>query len=355
MAENPLQERTTKHGPPAGVAAVVAALTPRRFRDALALRLLSDYSSLPDYLYQAARGIARTTAAGAAEAFDRTRFIADLACVFIAFHDMHPVAPLAGVLVVSALILTWRDGYAYPPGPAAGEAVIDAIVLQVSLLGWSIVCQLFHSPFAPPVMEIVVEGLFLMGIFGGWRFAVYWKKQPGPSPTDAEIAYKAAKRINYLWYAAIWILAIANGLIVISTGTLLSLFFVAPTLILIQLAERLQSERTGNRFQQQSLTLTKDPRKQKRYDQSNRLFIKRLSWKNFTWATLAELLGWTSLAVPIVHTLIAWRLTYITTDQIDWLLLLGNCGIYVILATVWRELKTVNLKVFHALRADCES
>ena len=64
---------TPKNGSPTVIAAIVGALTPRRFRTALAARLIGNYTTLPQYCREAAQGIRLTLAVNSREAFNPRR------------------------------------------------------------------------------------------------------------------------------------------------------------------------------------------------------------------------------------------------------------------------------------------
>src|SRR5689334_1375600 len=108
-----------KAGPPRFLAAIVGTLTPRDCRNEVAVGLLSNYSTLSSYCIDAIRRVYDATRNNAYKARNRTRMIGDLACVLIAFQRL-PAASLAGIVVIAALTLRWRDGHTYPPDASSG-------------------------------------------------------------------------------------------------------------------------------------------------------------------------------------------------------------------------------------------
>src|SRR5690349_1915479 len=141
-------------GPPALVANFVEALTPRSSRSELAAQLLSNYTTLPRYCLAATVAVPQTTFFNAIRAFDQTRLIGDIACVFIAFHTL-PLVPLVSILVVAALTLLCRDGHTHPPDILTAEAVLDAIIGGAALVIWQLFCLIAIRSFAAPPVQFL--------------------------------------------------------------------------------------------------------------------------------------------------------------------------------------------------------
>src|SRR5438094_10571830 len=126
---------TLKHGPPSFIAAIVEALTPRRFRTALAARLIANYTTLPQYCRDAAQGIRLTLAVNSREAFNPRRHAGDVLAVFIGFSTSDAsIGALSAILAVTITTLLWRDAQTHPVEPSPEEAATDAFVLGAAIV-----------------------------------------------------------------------------------------------------------------------------------------------------------------------------------------------------------------------------
>ncbi len=280
MIQAPLRTER-KAGPPRFLAAITGALTPRQFRQELAVELLSNYTNLFRYCVDAADRVYGVTKNNVYKAHNSTRLIGDLACVFIAFQ-MLPVASLSGILVMAALALLWRDGHTYPPDTSSGGAAADGIVLGAALVGWQLFCLLAANPFVAPPREFLLGLPFSMAMVAGWRFNSQWERKPKPTPTEAERAYRDAWRIYILWMLAVAALIGGNTRIVVG-GDVRDFFYVIGPATWFVIGARLQSERIGGGLiDWKMIWFGKDLEKLENAERATHLFSKRMkSWRDF--------------------------------------------------------------------------
>jgi hypothetical protein len=340
-----------KAGPPRFLAVIVGALTPRECRHELAVELLSNYTTLSRYCIDATRRVYDVTRNNVYKARSRTRMIGDLACVFIAFN-MLPVASLAGILIITALTLLWRDGHTYPPDTSSGGAAADAIVLGAALVSWQLFCLLAANPFVAPRLEFLLGLPFSMAMVAGWRFNSQWKRKPKPTRTEAERAYRDAWRIYILWMVAAAALITANTRIVVG-GDVRDVFYVVVPFTWFVIGARLQSERIGGGlFDWKMIWFGKNLEKLENAERATHLFSKRLkSWRDFSPVHFCEGMFFLSIALEILVFPIGVLLGRTPADPVNWFILPVDAAVFVILAGMWIELKKVHERVAAVLVA----
>jgi hypothetical protein len=336
--------------PPAFLAGIVEALTPRAHRDEMADFLLSNYPTLPRYCFGAMRHIGRTITTTAAEAFDSKRLFGDLACVFIAFHTV-PVSAMAAVLVVAAVTLLLRDGHTHPPETSAGESATDAVAVGATLLTWQLLCVVTASSFTAPPLEFLLGLAFSTAMIAGWRLTLRWEKKPQISPSDAERAYRDAWRVYLLWMAAIVALQAGNTRVVVDPGFARDFFFGFGPWVPFVIAARLQSERIGGGlFDWLLISFSNDPQKLENAARATHLFSRRMkTWADFSPVNLFEGLFFLSLALEILSAPAGVFLGWTPVDTPNWFLLSVNAAAFITLSRIWIEVKKIHERVALAL------
>jgi hypothetical protein len=330
-----------KAGPPAFLAAIVTALTPRSFRQTLAIELLSNYTTLASYCFNAVREIQRATAITGYKSLNWRRMTGDIACVFIAFHALPPPA-LAAILFITELTLLWRDAHMYPPESCPGEAATDAIILGSSLVGWQVICLLAAHSFTAPATEFFLGLFFAMAMVAGWRFTLRWETKD-PTPSEAVRAYRDAWRIYVLWIAAVMALVVGNTRVVVG-GDLRDFLCVAGPFVFFVVAARRQSDRIGGRlFDWALMSIGQDLEKVENAARATHLFTKRMkTWKEFSRTHLYEALFFISIALEIAIIPVAVLKHWIPADVVHWFLWSVEIAVFVTLARVWVEVKKIH-------------
>ena len=338
-----------KIGPPRIVAALVAWLTPREFRQALRLKLAAQYTSFPKYCVAAMKGIRRTTALKAVEAFDANRMIGDVAALCIAFLPAGPTA-LAGILALAIPVLVWRDARTHPPVASTGEAAFDGLTVGPFLLAWQLLCWWFQSPFAAPWDAFILGLPMAMATISGWHWIRRWKPA---SRTPAEEAYRGARRLNVLWVLAIFALTAANTQIVPVGHTGRDKWFPRP-LFLLLIANRLQANRMGGGiFGFLHLSIFTDARKQQLVDRGSMLFLHRAQrWFEISLSRCFEIVAFLGIAVEIFFWPVGLWLGYVWPDEIHWSQFAADAAAFVMLLIMWGEIKKINSRVVLAIEAE---
>ena len=344
MIEAPF-EKEKKAGPPTFLAAIVGALTPRKFRRELKVGLVSNYTNVPSYCMDAARKMYRAASINVPPAFNRTRLTGDLACVFIAFY-MLPVAALAGILLIAALTLLWRDGHTYPPDTSAGGAASDALVLGAGLVAWQLFCLLAANSLVAPRIEFLLGLPFAMAMVAAWRFKSRWEAPRKPTRSQAERAYREAWRVYLLWIAAVYALLIGNTRIVVG-GNVRDFCYVLGSIIPFLIAARMQSKRIGGGvFDYRMIWFGKDLEKAENAERAARLFSKRMkTWSDFSTVHVFEGLFFMSMALGILIVPVAVRLGKISPDTVNWWIFIVDAAVFITLSRMWIELKKIHERV----------
>jgi hypothetical protein len=277
--------------------------------------------------------------------------IGDLACVFIAFR-MLPVASLAGILVIAALTLLWRDGHTYPPDTSSGGAAADAIVLGAALVCWQLLCLLAANPFVAPRLEFLLGLPFSMAMVACWRFNSQWERKPKPTRTEAERAYRDAWRIYILWMVAIAALIGGNTRILVG-GDVRDFFYVVEPFTWFVISRRLQSERIGGGLLDwEMIWFGKDLEKLENAERATHLFSKRMkSWRDFWPVHFCEGMFFLSIALEILVVPIGVLLGRLPADAVNWFILSVDAAVFIILSRMWIELKKVHERVAAVLVA----
>lgn len=335
------QEKRKRMGPPKNLAAIVAALTPRAFRDALALRLTLNYTSLPDYFIRAARGIRRTTAVKAVEAFDPWRFLGDLCCLYIAFSAAEPAA-LAAVLSPAIAALMWRDAYSHPPERSYAESATDVLVMAIFTIVWQTVLLLVAPASALPWPYMATQLSIAMCMVSGWRFVFRMEKPPRQPVVQS---YRSAWWTNTLWFIGVGGLVVANTRMIPAAGPRDVLLILIPVIVFT--IDFLQhSNAMGGVGRPVTIdSIFTNRKKQELVEKQNRLIRTHAEpTPGFSLAKCIEPLFFLIVAFPIGSAVISSLLGRIAPDDVNWMQMAANTAAFTILSGVWIDIKKVNAR-----------
>jgi hypothetical protein len=340
-----------KAGPPAFVAAVVQALTPRKYRAEVTLELLSHYTTFSSYCFFAICGIVQAIVLSAYLARDRRRFAGDLACVFIAYHTL-PLPSLAGILIIAGLTLMWRDGHMYDSEALPADAAADGLIVGAGLVVWQLLCLVAASSFAAPPLEFLLGLAFAIAMLAGWRFTWRWEKKQIPY-SEAVRAYRDAFRIYWLWIVAVLALIAGNTRVVVDPKNVRDFMYVAVPFVCFLTARRRQSDRIGGGLLDWRLMwVGQDFEKTENAARTTQLFSKRMkTWRDFSAVHLLEGLFFVSIGLEILSVPVGVLVGWIPIDEVHWFLWTVDAAVFITLSRIWIEVKKIHERVATLLLA----
>jgi len=334
--------------PPRFIAKIVELLTPREFREALAVQLLKGYTNLLQYLIQAGRYIRFIVALNSRRAFNVRRHAGDVLSVIIAYWAMMPAGRLAACLAVAIPVLIWRDAHKHlkpsPEDPAMDGFLVGATVLVSQLL--------LFFPTGSSARDGLLIGTGMSMVFvSGWRI-VFPMNDPAPEP--ALKPYRRAWRMTLLWLIGAVALIAAGRQILQSNRHLVDflLGFVPLSVLTISLALRAGAMGSLWRGTVIQTTLFTDVKKEDFRARMNRLFGTTFSG---FWSQIFERIFFVWIALPIVVVLAEAALGRTPAESVNWLLWLSTAGGFAVLCKTWTEVKNINERAAAELQKEIDA
>jgi hypothetical protein len=337
--------------PPRYIIRIVELLTPRAYRTALLIRLLTNYTTFPNFCVDAAQGIGKATARQSKEAFKAIHLFGDLACVYIAFSPS-PLGPSIAVLALAAATLIWRDGLRYPDATSLEDVMHDGLFLAGFILVSQLLFALAAKSWFVSWRDLGMGIPIAVAMVTGWR-VVYSMEEPSHEPTMEY--YKNAWQLNLLWSIGVMTLIIANTWIPLPRRALYMPLIIWPPMLLGTLALRAQSDAIGGmlaKSQQGGIF-----EKAKKYDLARKirtLFQPPQAPYGAPWSARFEAMFFTALASPMIAVLVAVAFGWIPLSGVNWMQWFANTAVFVTLWKVWIEIKKINAKVALALKDEIE-
>jgi hypothetical protein len=331
---------------------IVDAATPRIYRKALAARLFENYSSLPDYLLNAARLIFKAVTVQAGPALSGWRLLGDAACVIVAFSPVVFTAagltPVLAILAVAIPTLIWRDAHIEPPERTADEAAIDGIWLAAA------------AAFSQPILFLISDSLtipwpwHLYTLPAGAMLLAIWRFYFRQAKAGAVLrAYQKAEWMTQLWMCDCVVLCLSNTQIVPSFSELQKFLFTALPLPIYVIALRRKSNAIGGMSSEPLTELRIDLEEIENQARTNSVAGssgQQSSGLDGNWWLKA--LFFALLAYPIGSALLDWLLADAAAEKIDWLQFGVSAGTFLTLSVAWWELEKINRQVTLALQEE---
>jgi hypothetical protein len=349
-----MDEELCAKRPPWLIEATVKLFTPREFRQGLAVQLLLDYTTLLQYLIQAALGIRLMVADNAREAFNVRRHAGDVLSVIIGYCAYcwmtASIGRLAAILAVAIPVLIWCDAHKHRK-PSPGDAVTDGFLVGVTVLVSQV---LLFSPTGLSGMAWtgLLTGTGMSMVFvSGWR-TVFSMKDPASEP--ALEPDRRAWRMTLLWLIGAFALLTAGRQILDSNSQVIDFvlgaaFFPVFTISLLLRAGTMCSLLWGPVIK---TTLFTHVEKEDLHVRMNRLL--RTAFSGF-WSQFFERIVFIWVALPIAVVLAGAALGRIPAESVNWMLWVSTAGGFAILCKTWTEVKKINERAAAVLQKEIEA
>jgi hypothetical protein len=366
-------DRTTVHERrqmPRILMTFIAVLLPRGVRAAYLADFPEYYRSLPQFLPEAAAGIAGSYVAQAAAAFDKIVLAAQLAVTVFCFAAGSPM-PGFGIVIGAILVaLTLRDAYTHPwegamrkawartaAPPHVLDCLADSAIAGLFLMAAHALTSRITPSAAMPTTRLYHGAIICLPALATLRMLMRpkpWGKIPfRRSAMTPEKVYWASWRLTILWLAAVCFVIETNPNVIPSFVPYRDFVHGALPLTTFAIWRRVQRDAiqkgvVGETIKRQYKDLKRE------WMQANLLKgVKKHSQYYLAYIVL-EALFFLQLAAPLVLGIRPWLSGQ--DAQVDLFRLLFNLAAFATLALTWTQVKLTNrvaaMVIRRAIHAD---